>query len=143
MTSASFGAAGKLRSALQTSLGPSFAIENELGGGGMSRVFIAADTRLGRHIVVKVLAPDLVAAPGTHTEDASDGDHGGLTATGLAIGTPAYMAPEQAVVDPRTDHRADLYAFGCVAYEVLAGEPVFRARTPQELAVAHLVERPR
>lgn len=47
----------------------------------------------------------------------------GLTQLGTAIGTPAYMAPEQATGDPATDHRADLYALGCMAYELLAGTP--------------------
>ena len=48
-----------------------------------------------------------------------------LTTGGLVIGTPTYMAPEQAAADPATDHRADIYAFGILAYELLAGEPPF------------------
>ncbi|MEO6211664.1 MAG: serine/threonine-protein kinase [Gemmatimonadaceae bacterium] len=44
-----------------------------------------------------------------------------LTQLGTAVGTPMYMAPEQAAGDPDTDHRADIYAFGCMAYELLAG----------------------
>ena len=66
----------------------------------------------------------------------------GLTSTGMALGTPAYMAPEQAVGDPSTDHRADLYALGVVAYEVLAGAHPFGARTAQALVKAHLTEPP-
>ena len=65
-----------------------------------------------------------------------------LTATGVSIGTPAYMAPEQAVGDTNTDHRADLYALGVVAYEVLAGAHPFGARTTQALVTAHLTETP-
>ena len=54
------GAAGPgLRERLQAVLGSAYTLERELGGGGMSRVFVATDARLGRHIVVKVLAPDL------------------------------------------------------------------------------------
>lgn len=48
------------------------------------------------------------------------------------IGTPAYMAPEQGIGDPATDHRADLYSFGCLAYEVFTGEPPFAGSTTLE-----------
>src|SRR5689334_23666282 len=51
-----------IRTQLQTTLGAAYTVERELGGGGMSRVFVATDTRLGRRVVVKVLAPDLVAS---------------------------------------------------------------------------------
>src|SRR3712207_4683093 len=50
-----------LRNELQTSLGDSYRLERELGGGGMSRVFLAEDAALGRPVVIKVLAPELVA----------------------------------------------------------------------------------
>ncbi len=49
----------------------------------------------------------------------------GLTFGGMIIGTPAYLAPEQAAADPSADHRADIYSFGILAYELLAGEPPF------------------
>jgi serine/threonine-protein kinase len=62
--------------------------------------------------------------------------------TGIALGTPAYMAPEQALADPKVDHRADLYALGVVAYEMLTGRPPFSASTPQELLTAHVVLTP-
>jgi tetratricopeptide (TPR) repeat protein len=65
-----------------------------------------------------------------------------LTQLGTAIGTPAYMAPEQAAGDPSTDHRADLYAFGCLAYGLLAGRPPFDGRAPHKLLLAHVTERP-
>ena len=61
-----------------------------------------------------------------------------LTQLGTAIGTPAYMAPEQAAGDPSTDHRADIYAFGCMAYELLAGHPPFHGLTPHKLMAAHM-----
>ena len=48
-----------------------------------------------------------------------------LTTLGVALGTPAYMAPEQITADPHVDHRADIYAFGAMAYELLTGQPPF------------------
>jgi tRNA A-37 threonylcarbamoyl transferase component Bud32/dienelactone hydrolase len=66
-----------------------------------------------------------------------------LTSVGVAIGTPAYMAPEQATGDDRVDHRADLYALGVVAYELLTGAKPFERRTPQAVLAAHLTEKPR
>ena len=73
---------------------------------------------------------------------ATAGDSG-LTSLGVALGTPAYMAPEQAAADPQVDHRADLYAWGCLAYECLAGQPPFTGRQPAALLAAHMAERPR
>ena len=65
-----------------------------------------------------------------------------LTSSGMAIGTPAYMAPEQALADPLIDHRADIYAFGVVAYEVLTGMPPFVGKTPQATLAAHVTQSP-
>ncbi len=65
-----------------------------------------------------------------------------LTTTGVALGTPAYMAPEQAVADPHIDHRADIYAVGAVAYELLTGRPPFTGTTPQMVLSAHVTEAP-
>ena len=65
-----------------------------------------------------------------------------ITHVGTSLGTPAYMAPEQAAADPNTDHRADIYALGVVGYEMLAGTPPFHGRTPQALLTAQLTERP-
>ena len=65
-----------------------------------------------------------------------------LTALGVAIGTPQYMAPEQVSADPAVDARTDLYSFGCVAYELFAGEPPFAGRPPAALFRAHIVEQP-
>ncbi len=73
---------------------------------------------------------------------ATTGVRGGLTSLGVVLGTLAYMAPEQGAGDPATDHRADLYAFGCLAYEVLTGAPPFAARPPAELIAAHALEVP-
>jgi len=67
---------------------------------------------------------------------------GTATQTGTVIGTPVYMAPEQALGDATTDHRADIYAFGCLAYEVFAGVPPFTGTTTQVIA-AKLSEQPK
>jgi serine/threonine-protein kinase len=61
-----------------------------------------------------------------------------ITLEGTAVGTPAYMAPEQVAGDRSTDHRADLYALGIVGYEMLAGAPPFQGRSLQELLTAQL-----
>jgi eukaryotic-like serine/threonine-protein kinase len=235
------------RDALQSSLGSAFTLERELGGGGMSRVFLARDQQLGRQVVVKVLSPELVAElsverfgreimlaaalqhpnivpvlsasvtprglpyylmpfvdgaslrekiaePGAlsintcvqvladvsralgyahdrgvvHRDIKPDNvmlsggaamvtDFGiakamsssrdaapnaTLTRMGTSLGTPIYMAPEQGAGDPTTDHRADLYAFGAMAYEMLTGAPPFADRPAHALLVAHLTELP-
>src|SRR5690349_18381364 len=65
-----------------------------------------------------------------------------LTSRGMTVGTPAYMAPEQATADPAADHRVDVYALGVMAYELLTGQRPFVARTAQELLVAHITKQP-
>ncbi len=65
-----------------------------------------------------------------------------LTTAGVALGTPAYMAPEQAVAETHIDHRADIYAVGALAYELLAGRPPFSGTTPQMVLSAHVTEAP-
>jgi serine/threonine-protein kinase len=237
-----------LRAQLQASLGDAYAIERELGGGGMSRVFLAEETRLGRRVVVKVLSPELGAGLSTERFEReirlaarlqhphivpllAAGDVDGLpyytmpyvagaslrdrlaagpipiheaqsilrdvaralsyahrqgivhrdikpenvllndgsamvadfgvaralraastlagasetiTQLGTQIGTPAYMAPEQAAGDPDVDFRADLYAFGVMAYELLAGQhPFAERRSAHALVVAHMTEAPK
>jgi len=234
----------ELRDQLQRTLGDNYSLERELGGGGMSRVFLAEETSLGRKVVVKVLPPDLAAAVNLErfrreiqlaaklqhphivpvlAAGVSDGlpyytmpfiegeslrakiAHGGplpvnevvrilrdtlsalsyahehgivhrdikpdnilltdqhavvadfgvakalsaatnpgssLTSLGVALGTPAYMAPEQAAADPTTDHRADIYAVGAVGYEMLTGQQVFSSRSPQAMLAAHAMEAP-
>ena len=65
-----------------------------------------------------------------------------LTGLGVTLGTPAYMAPEQATADPSVDHRADIYAFGVMAYEMLTGSLPFSGRSTQATLAAHAVEKP-
>jgi serine/threonine-protein kinase len=65
-----------------------------------------------------------------------------LTTEGVALGTPAYMSPEQAAADPHIDHRADIYAVGVVAYELLTGRPPFLGTTPQMILSAHMTDTP-
>jgi rhodanese-related sulfurtransferase/tRNA A-37 threonylcarbamoyl transferase component Bud32 len=66
-----------------------------------------------------------------------------LTGTGLSLGTPFYMSPEQAVGDRAIDARSDVYSLGCVLYETLAGEPPFTGPTPQAVVARILTEQPR
>ena len=66
-----------------------------------------------------------------------------LTTQGMIVGTPAYMSPEQASGERGLDGRVDIYALGCVLYEMLAGEHPFSAPTPQTMMVRVLTERPR
>jgi eukaryotic-like serine/threonine-protein kinase len=233
-----------LREQLEKTLGDSYAIERELGGAGMSRVFVAHETTLDRKVVIKVLPSELavavsverfkreiqVAAKLQHpnivpvlTSGVSDGlpyytmpfvegeslrsrlrregelpvadaltilcdvlsalsyahEHGivhrdikpdnvlltkynavvadfgiakaltasagsagSLTSLGIALGTPAYMAPEQVSADPMIDHRADIYSVGAMAYEMLSGSPLFGSRSAQSTMAAHAIEEP-
>jgi eukaryotic-like serine/threonine-protein kinase len=252
-----------LRAQLEQDLGSAFVFERELGGGGMSRVFLATERALGRSVVLKVLPPELagevsverfrrevaltarlqhpnivpvigagetspvgpkagllyytmpyvdgeslrarverigrlpmadaisvirdvaraLAFAQTHGivhrdlkpenillagEAATVTDFGiakalerseadsqdstpqrgrpvnakPLTSVGVAVGTPAYMAPEQIAVDPSVDHRSDLYALGVVAYEILAGAHPFAGKRAVALLAAHATEKP-
>ena len=235
-----------LREQLDQTLGTAYTLERELGGGGMSRVFVADERRLNRKVVIKVLSPELAAGVsaerfereiqlaaslqqanivpilaagdtnglpfytmpfvegeslrtrlarqgrlpiGTVTNVLRDvtralayahergvvhrdikpdnvllsggtavvTDFGiakalsaarneqegvGLTQLGTSIGTPAYMSPEQAAGDPSVDHRADVYSFGCMAYELLAGQAPFHGMTPARMLAAHISELP-
>ncbi|MEO5817326.1 MAG: protein kinase [Gemmatimonadaceae bacterium] len=65
-----------------------------------------------------------------------------LTSMGMTLGTPAYMAPEQGAADPTVDHRADLYALGIVAYEMLTGKTPFAGRPAMAMIAAHVTEEP-
>ncbi len=66
-----------------------------------------------------------------------------LTQTGISLGTPYYMSPEQAIGDRNIDARSDIYSVGCVLYEMLAGEPPFSGPNPQAIVARILTEQPR
>ena len=233
----------ELQQRLQSLLATDYTIERELGGGGMSRVFLATERKLGRRVVIKVLSSELSATLSTERfareiqlaaslqqanivpvltagtadgmpyftmpfvegeslrarlargplseaeaisvlrdvtraliyahergvvhrdikpdnillsgesavvtdfgiakaiNDARDGTGGAtITQVGTSLGTPAYIAPEQAAGDPNTDHRADIYALGCVAFELLTGRTPFHGRELHQLLRAHMTE---
>jgi len=65
-----------------------------------------------------------------------------LTTAGVALGTPAYMAPEQASADPTMDARVDIYALGVLGYEMLTGHTVFPGLNPQQTLAAHVTQTP-
>ena len=72
--------------------------------------------------------------------DVAGGDR--LTETGVALGTPLYMSPEQAAGEKTLDSRSDQYALGCVLYEMLAGQPPFTGPTAQSVTHQHLAADP-
>src|SRR5207237_10142022 len=86
----------------------------------------------GHHAVV----PDFGVAKAVSQAKAESG----LTSVGVTLGTPAYMAPEQAAGDPNIDARADIYAFGAMAYEMLTGRSPFAGMAPHQMLAAHVTE---
>ncbi len=95
----------------------------------------------------RALVTDFGIARAMTGEDGGDGASGGssvsrLTATGIAIGTPAYMSPEQSAGERSIDGRSDLYSLGVVGYQMLCGEPPFMASNTPALLMKHLTEAP-
>ena len=95
----------------------------------------------------RALVTDFGIARAMTGEDGGDGASGGaglsrLTATGIAIGTPAYMSPEQSAGERTIDGRSDLYSLGVVGYQMLCGEPPFTASNTPALLMKHLTEAP-
>ena len=105
-----------------------------------------------RHgIVHRDIKPDNVLLSGRHAmvtdfgvARAATEAAGGIrvTGSGVTLGTPAYMAPEQINADPGIDHRADIYSFGVLAYELLAGRPPFDGEAREDLLSAYLTTAP-
>ena len=100
-------------------------------------------------VVHRDIKPDNVMLSGRHAlvtdfgvaRAVSEAKGGTITTLGIALGTPAYMSPEQATADPAVDHRTDIYAVGVLAYELLAGRLPFSGSFQQMLA-AHVLEIP-
>src|SRR5438094_523604 len=136
-----------LQARLRAALGDAYQVERELGGGGMSRVFLAAEGVIHRDV-----KPENILLQGGHAVLTDFGvaralvesrSGGRLTDTGLALGTPGYMSPEQAAGERHVDARADVYALAVVGYEMLAGFPPFAGPTAQALIAAHLTATPK
>jgi tRNA A-37 threonylcarbamoyl transferase component Bud32 len=117
----------------------------------ISEIVDALSYAHGRGVVHRDVKPDNVMLSGRHAlvmdfgvakavSEASGKNQ--LTTAGVALGTPAYMAPEQAAADPHLDHRVDIYAVGVMGYELLAGRPPFVGGSPQQVLAAHVTQAP-
>ncbi len=101
-------------------------------------------------VVHRDIKPDNVMLSGRHAlvtdfgvaRAVSEAKGGTITTLGIALGTPAYMSPEQATADPSVDHRADIYAVGVMAYELLAGRLPFASGSAQQILAAQVTEKP-
>ncbi|HEU5170108.1 MAG TPA: serine/threonine-protein kinase, partial [Gemmatimonadales bacterium] len=104
----------------------------------------------GHGVVHRDIKPENVMLTGRHAlvmdfgvaKAVSEAAGAGLTTVGVTLGTPLYMAPEQAIADPAIDHRADIYALGVLGYEMLTGRAPFAGMTPQQVLAAHITRVP-
>ncbi|MBL8998707.1 MAG: serine/threonine-protein kinase [Gemmatimonadetes bacterium] len=137
------------------SLRDKLARERELPVGDAVRILVEVVDALAyahkRGVVHRDIKPDNVMLSGRHAlvtdfgvaKAVSDAaGHDAITTVGVALGTPTYMAPEQAVADPQVDHRADIYAVGVLAYELLAGRAPFTGTNAQQVLVAQISQPP-
>jgi serine/threonine-protein kinase len=105
----------------------------------------------GRGIIHRDIKPENVMISGRHAlvmdfgvaKAVSAASSEPLTTVGIALGTPTYMSPEQAMGQPDIDARSDIYALGILGYEMLAGAPPFVRDTPQALLSAQVIEPPK
>ena len=104
-----------------------------------------------RGVIHRDIKPENVLLAGDHAMVADFGiaralrgqdGKSALVTAGVTVGTPAYMPPEQIAAEPTVDHRADIYALGVVAYEMIAGRRPFVGDTAHDLLAAHLTEKP-
>src|SRR5690606_34553392 len=110
------------------------------GGAGAARGVVHRDIKPGNVLTQRSHA--LVTDFGVAKAISAALPSAGATTSGLAIGTPAYMAPEQLAADPAADHRVDLYAVGLLAYELLSGEAPFAGASPTATMAAQLTRDP-
>ena len=96
----------------------------------------------GKHAMVADFGVARAAGAGAAAGAGPDAGGGPALTSGLMLGTPAYMAPEQIAGDPGTDHRADIYAVGALGYELLTGSPPFTGADARTILSAHRTEMP-
>ena len=112
----------------------------------------ALDYAHGRNVIHRDLKPENILLDGERAlltdfgvarAIVTSSNEESLSTSGIAIGTPLYMSPEQLLGERSVDGRCDIYSLGCVTYEMIAGEPPFAAASQMALAVMHISARPR